>query len=78
MILEQTDTIYLVIEKSIEELMELKNITKIYWENWKIEKTKFNIILAQKKNMELKILNEIPYNTKKEENGTSTNKYTWK
>lgn len=78
MILEQTDTIYLVIEKSIKELMELKNITKIYWENWKIEKTKFNIILAQKKNMELKILNEIPYNTKKEENGTSTNKYTWK
>lgn len=78
MILEQTDSIYLIIEKNIKELMELKNITKIYWENWKIEKEKFNIILAQKKKMELKILNEIPYNTKKEENGTSTYKYTWK
>lgn len=76
MILEKSDSIFFITGKSIQEFEKSKNILKIYWENWKIDKAKFNIIISQMKKTQLKILEEIPYVTIKEENGTSTYKYT--
>lgn len=68
-ILEKTNSIIFTIEKSIKEIEKSINLLKIYWEIWKIEKSKFNIIITQTKNKnilskKLKIIDKIPYKTK--------------
>lgn len=70
-LLEKSDTIFFVIENSIENIRNSMNLLKIYLNNWNIEKEKFTIMLSniQKKEKELKIniLETIPYCIKKQE-----------
>lgn len=67
MILEDSNSIFFIIDKSIEEIEKSKNILEIYWKNWKIDKSKFNIIISKmkKEKMELKIIDKIPYQQEK-------------
>lgn len=67
-LLEKSNLIYFLIEKNIKEIEKSKNLLKIYWNDFKLKKEKFNIILCRiKKLNKIKILENIPYS--KEENG---------
>lgn len=84
-LLEKTDTIFFIIEKSIKNMRKSINLLKIYTDNWNIKKQKFKIILTQiektKQTLNMKISEIIPYTSEKYqiENNTKikykTNKY---
>ncbi len=64
-ILEKTDTIFFVVENTLKNIEISINLLKIYFNNWKIDKDKFTIILSQtqklKDKLKINILEKIPY-----------------